>query len=92
MTVQCELCVFQFDRPFEPILAVSKFIYIYIKNCQNIDLQELVYCLFLVLYIDVYVLKDDASICHGSLMRTKHLCVLIHIRIKGEVVSAVKDV
>ena len=29
----------------------------------------------------MYVLGDDTSIRHGSSMRTKHLCVYIHIRI-----------
>ena len=28
---------------------------------------------------DLYVLGDDALICLGSLMQTKHLYVLIHI-------------
>ena len=31
------------------------------------------------LYIDLYVLGDDALISQGSFMQTKHLCVLIHI-------------
>ena len=34
---------------------------------------------------DLYVLGDDASIRSGSFMRIKQLCVLIHIKIKGEV-------
>ena len=34
---------------------------------------------FFLLYLDVYVLGDDAQISLESLMQTKHLCVLIHI-------------
>ena len=48
-------------------------------------------CLIFFLYLDLYVLGDDASVSKGSFMRTKHLCVLILIRIKSEVV-AVKHV
>ena len=31
------------------------------------------------LYLDLYVLGDDALISWGSFMQTKYLCVLIHI-------------
>ena len=31
------------------------------------------------LYLDLYVLGDDALISKGSFMQTKYLCVLIHI-------------
>ena len=31
------------------------------------------------LYLDLYVLGDDALISSVSFMQTKHLCVLIHI-------------
>ena len=41
--------------------------------------------LYLFLYLDLYVLGDDALIMLGSFMQTKHLCVLIHIWTKGEV-------
>ena len=34
---------------------------------------------FIFLYLDLYVLGDDAWISLGSFMQTKHLCVLIHI-------------
>ena len=34
--------------------------------------------LYLFLYLDLYVLGDDALISYGSFMQTKHLCVLIH--------------
>ena len=33
----------------------------------------------------LYVQRDDPMISEGSFMQAKHLCVLIHIRIKGEV-------
>ena len=42
-------------------------------------------CFISLLYLDLYVLEDDALISYGSFMQTKYLCVLIHIRIKGEV-------
>ena len=32
-----------------------------------------------MIYLDLYVLGDDALISKGSFMQTKHLCVLIHI-------------
>ena len=48
-------------------------------------------CFISLLYLDLYVLGDDAFISQGSFMQTKHLCVLIHIWIKGEV-GAVKPV
>ena len=38
----------------------------------------------LLFYLDLYVLGDYASI-KGSVMRTKHLFFLIHIKQKGEV-------
>ena len=34
---------------------------------------------YLLLYLDVYVLGDDALISQGSFMQTKYLCVLINI-------------
>ena len=37
-------------------------------------------CLFyLFLYLDLYVLGDDALISYGSFMQAKYLCVLVHI-------------
>ena len=36
-------------------------------------------CFISLLYLDLYVLGDDALICQGSFMQTKYLCVLIHI-------------
>ena len=32
-----------------------------------------------LLYLDLYVLGDDALIMYGSFMQTKYLCVFIHI-------------
>ena len=48
-------------------------------------------CFFSLLYLDLYVLGDDALISKGSFMESKYPCVLIHIWIKGEV-GAVKPV
>ena len=48
-------------------------------------------CCISFLYLDFYVLGDDAWISLGSYMQTKHLCVLVHILTKGEV-GAVKQV
>ena len=48
-------------------------------------------CFISLLYLDLYVLGDDALISYGSFTQTKYLCVLIHILIKGEV-GAVKPV
>ena len=36
-------------------------------------------CFISLLYLDLFVLGDDALISYGSLMQTKYLCVLIHI-------------
>ena len=36
-------------------------------------------CFISLLYIDIYVLGDDAVISLGYFMQTKYLCVLIHI-------------
>ena len=36
-------------------------------------------CFISLLYLDLYVLGDDALISQGSVMQTKYLCVLIHI-------------
>ena len=35
-------------------------------------------CFIFLLYLDLYVLGDDALISKGSCMQTKYLCVLIH--------------
>ena len=36
-------------------------------------------CFVSLLYLDLYVLGDDALVGWGSFMQTKYLCVLIHI-------------
>ena len=36
-------------------------------------------CFISLIYLDLYVLGDDALISKGSFMQTKHLCVLNHI-------------
>ena len=36
-------------------------------------------CFISLLYLDLYVLGDDALISKGSFMQTKYLCVLIYI-------------
>ena len=36
-------------------------------------------CFVIFLYLDLYVLGDDALISKGSFLQTKYLCVLIHI-------------
>ena len=38
-----------------------------------------VVCFISFLYLDLYVLGDDALISKASVMQTKHLCVFIHI-------------
>ena len=48
-------------------------------------------CFISLLYLDLYVLGDDALISKGSFMQTKYICVLIHIWSMGEV-GAVKPV
>ena len=42
-------------------------------------------CFISFLYLDLYVLGDDALISYGSFMQNKHLYVLIYIFTKGEV-------
>ena len=37
------------------------------------------------LYLDLYILGDDLWISYVSSMQIKHLCLLIHIRLTGEV-------
>ena len=43
------------------------------------------FCFISFLYLDLYVLGDEALIIKGSFMQTKHLCILIHILTKGVV-------
>ena len=42
-------------------------------------------CFITFLYLDLYVLGEDALISWGSFMQTKHIFVFIHIWTKGEV-------
>ena len=48
-------------------------------------------CFISFLYLDLFVLGDDALISYGPFMQTKYIRALIHILIKGEV-GAVKPV
>ena len=57
---------------------------VYLMNffCSGIQFYLLLspyLCFFSLLYLDLYVLGDDALISKGSYMQTKYLCVLIHI-------------
>ena len=50
--------------------------------CSHIQLFLLLspyLCFVSFLYLDLYVLGDNALISKGSFMQTKYLCVLIHI-------------
>ena len=49
--------------------------------CSGIQFNLLLspYPCFILLYLDLYVLGDDALISYGSFMQTKYLSVLIHI-------------
>ena len=50
--------------------------------CSGIQFDLLLspYLFFIsLLYLDLYVLGDDALTSLGSFMQTKYLCVLIHI-------------
>ena len=42
-------------------------------------------CFISLLYLDLYVLGDDALISWGSFMRTRCLCVFVHIWVGGGV-------
>ena len=48
-------------------------------------LLSLYLCFVSFLYLDLYVLGDDALMGCGSFVRTKCLCVLIHIWVGGGV-------
>ena len=69
-------------------------VYLFDFFCPGIQIYLLLspyLCFISLLYIDLYVLGDDALISQGSFMQTKKPCVLIHIWIKGAV-GAVKPV
>ena len=55
------------------------------KPCPNHDTLTWQKCLISFLYLDLYVLGNDALISEGSFLQTNHLCVLIHIWTKGEI-------
>ena len=69
-------------------------VYVFDFFCCGIQLYLLLshyFCFISFLYLDLYVLGDDALISKGPFMQTKYICILIHIWIKGEV-GAVKPV
>ena len=56
--------------------------------CFSIQLYVLLspyLCFISFLYLDLYERGDDTSIYEVSFIPTKHICILIHIRTKGEV-------
>ena len=53
--------------------------------CSGIQFYVLLSPNISLLYLDLYVLGNGSWISKGSFMQTKHLCVLILIRIKGEI-------
>ena len=62
-------------------------VYLFDFFCSGIQFYVLLspyICFISFLYLDLYVFGDDALISQGSFMQTKHICVLIHILIKGE--------
>ena len=57
-------------------------VYLSVFFCSGIQFNLLLSpypCFVSLLYLDLYVLGDDALISYGSFMQTKYLCVLIHI-------------
>ena len=59
-------------------------VYMYLLDsfCSGIQFYLLLspyLCFISFLYLDLYVLGDDALISKGSFMQIKHICVLIHI-------------
>ena len=60
----------------------STWVYLLDFFCSGIQFNLLLSpypCFISLLYLDLYVLRDDALISEGSFMQTKYLCVLIHI-------------
>ena len=52
------------------------------SDCSSIQFYLLLspyLCFVSLLFLDLYVLGEDALISKGSFMQTKYLCVLIHI-------------
>ena len=57
-------------------------VYLLDFSCSGIQFNLLLRpypCFISLLYLDLYVLGDNALISKGSFMQTKYLCVLIHI-------------
>ena len=57
-------------------------VYLLDFSCSGIQFNLLLSpypCFISLLYLDLYVLGDDALIDFGSYMQTKYLCFLIHI-------------
>ena len=57
-------------------------VYLFDYFCSGIQFRLLLspyLCFISFLYLDLYVLGDDALISYGSFMQNNHLCVLIHI-------------
>ena len=75
----------------EPLIKSTLFVLACFEKhafCSSIQLCVLLshyLCFISFLYLYLYVLGDDVSISWGFLMRTKLVCVLIHIIIKAEV-------
>ena len=76
---------FNCERVLKPgALAVIRPAGVYLLDffCSGIQFYLLLstyICFISFLYLDLYVLGDDALISQGIFMQTKHLCVLIHI-------------
>ena len=72
---------------FEPSLLRSKLLFFTDPYCLGVSCSSIQFylllspylCFIVLLYLDLYVLGDDALISKGSFMQTKYLCVLIHI-------------
>ena len=64
------------------LFVESSRVYLFDFLCSGIQFYLLMspyLCFISLLYLDLYVLGDDALISKGSFMHTKYLCVLIHI-------------
>ena len=64
------------------LLVVPTGVYLLVFFCSGIQFYSLLspyLCFISLLYLDLYVLGDDALISKGSFMQTKYLCVWIQI-------------
>ena len=69
------------------IIKYDKHICLFDFFCSPIQLYVLLspnLCFISFLYLNLYVLGDNAWMRYGSFMQTKHLCFLNHIRTLGE--------